>query len=341
MSTWRDLVEDVLTAVQLRSRTSFTWFGAPVSELAPDMETAMSPQVAYDYLCHALQLQLYAYVYCPGSPVAAAGRTSASRAVARDAFVAALSAANAGRGCWEPGWSLVDRDASKLVVQRDGLTLWLDESEVEQTDAPAGAASLVSIRLPNELRRLSPGFYMALGDRALSLQPDRPLVRVYWNIDGRVAPALVGKLSQRLNAERIAFRLKVVDVQERFDRCDAAVLYLARDAYGAAEPAVRATYVELRDRMDGAIPAFTMQLAPGLGLAEDPGSGESFGMHRSMVLAQAILAAHQVKAYGRDAQLQVAAEVFASAAIDVERPYLAPGSADVYRPLEQNVVTRA
>jgi hypothetical protein len=341
MSDWRDLVREVLGAVGLRSPTSLTWFGTPVFELPHELAGAMSPQVAYDYVCHSLQLQLYAHVYCPGYPTAAIQRTIASRPAARDAFVAALSAANAGRGCWEPGWSFVGRDATKLVIRRDGLSLWLDESDVDPPDPPAGPSPLVSIRLPNELRRLSPGFYMALGDRAVLMKPDDPLVRVYWHIGSRVAPALVGALTQRLNADRIAFRLKVVDAPDRYDRCDAGVLYVQRHAYGLAEPSVHATYLELREHMHAATPAFTMRLAPGLGLAEDPGTGESFGMHRSMILAQAVLAAHEVTAQGPEAQLRVAAGVFASAAVDLDRPHLAPNSPDVYHPLEENAVNRA
>jgi hypothetical protein len=40
-------------------------------------------------------------------------------------------------------------------------------------------------------------------------------------------------------------------------------------------------------------PVFTKFLAPGLGLAEDPGQGDSFGQHRCRLLADAMILAYE------------------------------------------------
>jgi hypothetical protein len=170
----------------------------------------------------------------------------------------------------------------------------------------AGAAA--SLRLPKELPALSPGFWFAVGDAPV----ERFDVRVYWNVTAAGAPALVEAITSRLNRAEIPYRLKVADHPFRFDRCDAAVLYLDADAFRSA----RTTLRELASgaRLEPAIPALTLELAPGVGLAEDDG-GESFGARRCALIADAV-----VEGRGR---LDAVAERFAAEGVDIDAPYRA------------------
>ncbi len=107
-------------------------------------------------------------------------------------FVWALSQANRGSGSREPGWTVAAHEDGRVVVERNGLRLWVRPEDLhrdggERARSPGAlelgpyelnhdpgerAPSLdavqvgaqVGVRMPKELRRLSPGFYMALGD---------------------------------------------------------------------------------------------------------------------------------------------------------------------------------
>src|SRR5262249_11032331 len=101
-------------------------------------------------------------------------------------FVADLSAANAGTGSWQPGWQIGRLDGTSLVVERNGLRLWADPEEVA---GPLHPGSPVAVKLPNEMLAMSPGFYVALGDRGPT--PGEAMIRLYWNLSRDSAAAFV------------------------------------------------------------------------------------------------------------------------------------------------------
>jgi hypothetical protein len=75
---------------------------------------------------------------------------------------------------------------------------------------------------------------------------------------------------------------------------------------------------------------FTKPLAPGLGLAEDPGGGLSFGQSRCRVVAEGLYRCQAEGAADLDARLRVVAGVMRERGLDPLRPWLEPGSADDY-----------
>jgi hypothetical protein len=184
--------------------------------------------------------------------------------------------------------------------------------------------------MPNELRKLSPGFYMVLGDAGFETERPLPIVRFYWHLSSAAAPRLVHALTSRINAAGLPFRAKVVNDPVRYTRCDAGVLYVHGHDYDEIAPIVRATYRELASGLRPATPAFAKPLAPGLAVAEDPGDGDSFGMHRARLLAEGIVAAHERGAVDVPSAVDVVAERFAQAGLDLDTPYVNPGSADRY-----------
>jgi HopA1 effector protein family len=328
---YRKLVGDAIAALVLLSPTSFTWFGRPVGVLPASVETAMDPESARAYLLHSMQVQLYADLYCRG--FASPSVDSPSHGLARrpEPFVETLAASNTGRGSREPGWKVVSASAEQVVVERHGLKLWIAPGDVVDLDGEGlHPDARVHVRLPNELRKLSPGFYMALGDAGFETEQPTAIVRFYWHLASTSAPRLIHALTSRLNKARLPFRVKVVNDPARYTRCDAGVLYVHGSDYEATARAVRATYNELAGGLRRATPAFAKPLAPGLAVAEDPGTGDSFGMHRARLLAEGIVDAHeQGRGDGADAIDTVAAR-FAQDGIDLDAPYLNPGSTDRY-----------
>ena len=306
--TYRAQVRDVLRVVSLRSSTRYAWLGSASRALAPAVLARLSEEERRAQLVSSLREELYASFYSQGR-AGPALRAAPMPTGPDPALQSALSEANTGSGSWEPGWSVERADADEPLVSRAGLRMRVARGDLR------GAGAIVSRRLANELPGVSPGFYTAVGDAPLERAPE---LRVYWNADAAGAPSLVHALTARLNGSAVPFRLKIVDHPARFGRCDAAVLYLAGDAFVAMRR-------ELLDVAAGArlrppTPVFTLPLARGLAAAEDTADGDSFGMHRCGLLAEAIV--RGAGARGLAARLEAVAATFAEHGVDLDAPYL-------------------
>jgi hypothetical protein len=327
VSGHRELALAALSALQIRSPTSYTWCGDTHAPLTPEVEQAMTPELAREFLLYQLQHELYGNFYCRGFPMAS-GAPERHTPLGSAAFVETLASFNHGRGTLQPGWVLREESESELVVQRNGLSLWVAPTQAVAGEQPG----TVSLRLPSELRKASPGFYLALGETAISEADGERLLRLYWHLTSRAAPKLLDRLTSVLNRAGIPFQLKVIDNPDRYRRCDAGVLYVPRTLYGAIAPDLHEAHRLLAGELRSATPAFTKRIAPGLGLAEDPGDGQSFGMHRALLLARSALRAHE---QGCETALEhgaILSEVFDEEGLDLDRPYLSPSSSDDYEP---------
>ena len=310
MNRYRDQVAAALAAATVLGPTRYAWLGRrsrPLAALEHDLDDAERRA----YLVSCLREELYHSFYCYGRPVPA--RWGAAQPLhGEPRLLAALSRANAGQGSWERGWT-VERLVGDEVVARAGrLRVRARAADCRPRGLEAGAA--VSMRVPKELPWLSPGFWFAVGDAPASA----PGVRVYWNVTSAGASVLVQALTTRLNADRVPFRLKVADHPFRYGRRDAAVLYVDGDGFAGLRPVLAALAERLTGHLRPGIPAFTLELARGVGLAEDAG-GESFGARRCALLANAIVRAHEGPRSGVDA---IAAR-FAEAGVDIDAPYRA------------------
>ena len=181
-----------------------------------------------------------------------------------------MSAANTGRGGWEPGWTVERVDGDEVVVASSRLRMRVAVADCDGRVARAAPSACACRR---SFPRLSPGYWTVLGDAPGRRRPSAS-VRVYWNVTRGGAPALVGALTSRLNEAGVPFRLKVADHPFRLERCDAAVLYLDGDVFRAVRPELAEVGAELTAHLRPEIPAFTLELAPGVGLAEDDDGGE-------------------------------------------------------------------
>jgi hypothetical protein len=217
--------------------------------------------------------------------------------------------------------------ADKIVVHKGGLELTVAP---EECSASAGITrnpgDELSLRFPKEFLGLSPGFYMASGDRELRHDVSRPLIRLYWNLTSEGALQFVRVTTSVFNGARLPFRLKVLDDPGRFTRCDAAVVYMCRDDFAGATDPIKRVHTEVGGYLKPLTPVFTKTLAPGLGFAEDPGEDESFGQHRCRLFADGMVRGYERGARSTDERLQVALERFTEDGISLEEPYLNRGS---------------
>ena len=153
-------------------------------------------------------------------------------------------------------------------------------------------------------------------------------MRFYFNCRADSAPALLNELTSSLNRFHTPFHLKVPTARAAYDRADAAVLYVGARYF----PIVARLVLQLRERvsLENAVPLFTKRLWPGVGVAMEPGLGESFGSHRSRLSAEGLIEAWRHGDDRREARLITVAERFAAAGVDVARPWLGPGAADQF-----------
>jgi hypothetical protein len=328
MSAYRQRVEEVLEVLRIESPTSFSWCGTPSPPLPVEVVREMGPDSARVYLHDRLQSCLYANFYCPGRPVPTPPRPAGARPHAASPFIDSLSRANCGSGSREAGWGIVrEEDDGRFVVRRHGLSLWVRPEEI--ADGGGEVGSEVSIKLPPELLRLSPGFYMALSDEALD--PGEELVRHYWHLRSSGGAALVAAATGALNEAGLPFRLKVLIDPAGYVRCDSGVLYTPRRLGSEAGVLLRSLRAEVDDHLRPGTPALTKPLADGLSVAEDPPGGESFGMHRCSLLAKAAISAFE-QGVGESGSLAMVERRFEEEGISLDRPYLNPGSRDDYEP---------
>jgi hypothetical protein len=317
VSRYRDQVAAVLGAVTIRGPARYAWLGRASRRLPASLDGELSELERRVYLVSCLREELYCSFYCTGGPVPARWGEP-EPPFADPQLVDAMSRANTGRGSWEPGWTVERVDDGTAVVTSARLRARVAAGDCQGDVRPGGA---VSVPMPKELPEASPGFYTAIGDAAA---PEPPEVRVYWNVTRMGAPALVSALSTRLNRAGAPFRLKVADHPHRLGRCDAAVLYLHGDVFRAVRSELGQVTAALWSRVEPEIPAFTLELAPGVGLAEAPGDGESFGVRRCALLADAIVQADERGVTDAGERLATVAARFAQDGVDIDAPYLEP-----------------
>ena len=324
-----DLIDSAVLATTFIGDHSFAWFGKCPAELPPKLRSRLTREARRQHLAATLADQLYRNFYCPGfaRPI----RWTNTGQAAADDFVAQLSAANTGTGSWSSGWLARSACQPRIVVAKEGLavTTFISELHGKQDSVPE-AGTTVSLRVPKDLRGVSPGFLVVVGNAPNFVERGQ-LLRLYWNIAAVGAAALVSEVTQRLNKADIAFRLKLLNNPAHYNRCDAAVLYIQRTDYDIVQSNIEEIYGAVRDHLGDLTPVFTRQLAPGLGLAEDPQRTESFGMQRCRLLAQGMLAARAAsRASTAERRDEVLAE-FTKAGISIERPHLNSGNEDQYR----------
>ena len=304
-------------AVAIRSPASYVWLGRPGPRLPPAIASDLNDAERRHHLVATLRDELYGSFDCHGRP--AHTPSAVSVPVAADpALAEALAAANAGRGRWESGWRVEALDGGEAVVTSSRLRVRL---AVKDCRGAVRAGGEVAVRVPNSLPALSPGFHTLVSDAP---DPSGPGVRIYWHVNTAGAPALVRALTATLNGAGVPFRLKVADHPLRFDRCDAAVMYLPLAAFAD----MRAELTRVAAGLDGGlrdrVPAFTLRVAPGLGVAEDDGAGDSFGLRRCAVLADALVLAREHGISRLAERVDTIAARFAADGVRVDAPYLEP-----------------
>jgi len=321
MNLIHDDLFTVVDAVEIESAVRYSLRGQPrtleVTGAAGPLETGG--------LVAVLAEELYASLYIrPSFPQ---NRARADVLAQRD-FMAALSAANNGRGTWESGWILrrTEEDGRAIAVRNEvefrlPAAGWRGIAEGEiRPEGPCQVA------VPKERRYWIWGFYLAVGNAEEDLHASNgavdPFVRYYWHLLPDAAAPFVSAATSLLNAARIPFQLKVLCDPNRFHRADSGLIFVRRRNLPRASEIMARIYGDLTSGLRSEVPLFTRRLADGLGWAEDPANAMSFGQHRCGLAARALWESFARGERDRDVRALALAEAFRRERLDPQRPYL-------------------
>jgi hypothetical protein len=205
-----------------------------------------------------------------------------------------------------------------------------DEIAAMNGGAPSAGAPL-HVFFARESRTQQPGFYVANGETPAPSGADSRMTRIYWHIAEEGAVPLTRAVTALLNRYQVPFRFKTLSYSGAYSRADAAVLYFSSRYYQIVARLLPAIRGEVRGHLRPATPLLTRKLYDGVGLAEDPATGESFGMSRSRLIAQAIWDAYARGLQSEESRRMELALQFDRVGLSLDRPHLRAASADLDR----------
>jgi hypothetical protein len=295
-------------------------FGAGQSPMWGAYSTGQPPLVV------DLQTHIYDEAYCrslgtrtdpPANPVS---------------LIETLSAANAGRDRWESGWTLAQLMPNGHAMARKGddANIFAPGEFAPANGGPPSSGAALHVLFARESRTQQPGFYIANGETPAPHGSESRMTRIYWHIAEEGAVPLLRSVTTLLNRYQVPFRFKTLSYSGAYTRADAAVLFFAARYYQIVKHLLPRIRAEVRSHLRTSTPLLTRKLQDGIGLAEDPANGESFGMNRSRLVAQAIWDAYARGAQSEESRMQELAIQFQRNGLLLERPHLRAASADIY-----------
>ena len=327
----------IVGAVAVTSPDSFTFAGRPFSAAAHQQQHQQQQQAAGFAQQNPLAtlLEQVFYQYCYSRTFDGQLRDETAQPPSPDSnLTPALSEANATRERWDTGWQVYQLlPSGQILAHKQGRTRALWPGEFLSLDAPGmqpRPGQNISVFFMRETTTMQPGFYFAFGEAQGDEQEGFSLVRFYWNLRAEGAAPLMRAVTRRLNRFQVPFRFKCLANGAFYHRQDSAVLYVNKRFYRVTSWLLADAHAELSAHLRPETPLFTKRLADGLGLAEEPYTGESFGMQRCRILAEGVLSAEARALKDNAARLEEVEQHFHRYGLTLERPYLNPGSVDQY-----------
>ena len=253
-------------------------------------------------------------------------------------FYHQLHQSNQGEGYFDSGWLVIKEENDRgLTVTKGDLKLYIERDKyLQASEKSAVVGDLVAIKMPKNL--VQNGFYMAVGNeghRSVNNSPNETvIVRVYFNVTPPGSIEVMASLTQQLNDLKIPFSFKVLYNPQDYRRYDSGVLYFEKENYQTVKGILEDIYQEHQGYFKREIPLFTMELAPGLGLAEEPdqkfSQQESFGMNRCHIIANGLLEAWHNGDRSPEGRMKAILNQFSQLGIDWQYSYLNSQSENIY-----------
>lgn len=331
----QEAIKRVLSSISIDSAQQFSLAGRafPVHAAGSHLHHHGNGHRATEPMVTTLSTYLYEFAY------SRTFRNPLPEPEARDLspdmnLVEEMSAANATVERWEHGWFISEiLQHGQITAQKGSQQRSLWAGQFLSKDGPAAMTRVgaeISIFYAKESRSLQAGFYYAFGETPEETKHGFGLTRLYWNLKPEGAPQLINLLTSRLNRFQVPFRFKCVTARGQFERTDCAVLYLAKRYFRITAELMLDVHPAIADYLEDDVPLFSKKLARGLAVAEDPGTGESFGQSRSQCLAQSVWNCYVNKQISLQARTKEFRRLLGERGIDPEKPHLNKGSLDWY-----------
>jgi hypothetical protein len=322
-----EILKSVAESVFLESELGFRFFGQTISVSAvePDPNSTANRERLVECLRSAIYLECYSHL----PPTSYDPLRSQA-----DTFIEKLAAANSVHDRWDGGWVITDIDvAGFITAEKEGRTTVLSASELAidgrfNSNILEGAE--ITVRRQGSSFSWQPGFYVVYGEHPQVEEAETKLLRLYFNTNSTDIFPLLKLMTSNLNRYQVPHQLKCPSYVEGYQRVDSMVVYIDRRFFDFVVRILSEHHSSIEKLLEPATPVFTKRLRPGIGFAEDPGRGQSFGGHRCGILAEGIIRAHQLGITSTDERVGILEREFLSHGIDLAKPYLNPGSKDSY-----------
>lgn len=338
-------IKEVLGAIKVASPHEFDFAGRSFAVHGVGHQHGGHQHAGHQHAGHAAPdphaeafvatLSAYLYEYAYSRPFVGRLPEPATLDLSIDAgLLEALSMANTTRDRWEHGWTIAQiLQHGQISAQKGSLRRNLWPGQFLSKDGPASVprpGAEISVFYARESRSLQSGFYYAFGEEAEEVSDGLGLVRLYWNVSFEGAPRLVGLVTSRLNRFRVPFRVKFATARSQFERTDVSVVYLAKRFFRIAAELMLDVHPEIEDALGDEVPLFSKRLAKGLGVAEDPGTGESFGQSRCHRLAESVWSCYLRGEQTTEARWDEFGRLLKQSGLDPHHTHLNSGSLDWY-----------
>ena len=333
-------LDALLNNVQILSAAQFRMADGPVLEVA---KFAAMPRAARngavgdavlplrDSLATAIYMCGYSRVYAGG----ACSFQQWERTLEPDAaFLASLAAANPTLTGWEPGWKVFQLEPHGAVHVQKGDRAILAQPGMFAFPAGGGRAALagdfVDLLIARDSLSQQVGRYFAFGQTIGGDYDLARIARFYFNAPSEQAAWLLKTIGGLFNRYFIAYRCKCSVDPKAFDCADSIVFYVARRFLPAALRLLLPLADELEGRLRPGTPLFSKPLLNGLGVADDPGTGESFGQTRSRLVADGIVDAWLGGSSDAVRRREAVAARFQRSRLSMTDSHLRSGLVDLY-----------
>lgn len=249
-------------------------------------------------------------------------------------FQAALSQANETLERWDNDWIIEQTlPGGQYLAKKNGKYKLVFPGEFINLDYSVALpieGTRISIHCLKESLSFQPAFYFVFSNEINIEQNLITIVRFYFNIKSSGAAELIQLLTRQLNKCKIPFSFKCLNNPALFTRSDAAVLYVIKPYYHITSQVLYNIYPKVQSKMNAQVPLFTKKLSEGLSMAEDPGNGDSFGMHRCRLLARGIYNSYLNNDTSAENTMLSIEQSFNVNGISLNTPYMNSGQPDDY-----------
>ena len=251
-------------------------------------------QMLKEQLLQHLTQTLYSQYYCGISKEFAHNKLPAKKQ--RDAFMNEISQFNASTNELDKNWKVyaVDGQGNAFAEKNGNLRQVLPNSYAKNSQQLQDVLTVnqtVDFYRQRENKENQAVFYYVFGNEYMT--NDCQMMRVYWNVSAKGAGQLIKEITIKLNEYKVPFQFKCLNHPELYFRNDSAVLYFDKTQLTIVSMLIKPIIKSIKPYLVDKIPLFTDKLATGVALAEDPGQGQSFGMSRAILIAEALLVAYE------------------------------------------------